>query len=79
MEAVEVSVLLHTLFNKDSYLNCCLNFSWDRTVSFRVPGVMLCSGSRRKKNIDNTLMVIVAALRCCTEQRLCSARGLRCW
>ena len=26
----------------------CLSFSWDRIVSFRVSGRMLCFGSRRK-------------------------------
>ena len=40
---------------------------------------MLCFGSRKKNNVDNTLMFIAAAKQCYTETRPFSEKGPRNW
>lgn len=41
---------------------------------------MLCFGSRKKKNnVDNTPVLIVAAKQCCIEPRPLAANGPRIW
>ena len=48
-------------------ITICLSFSCDGILFFRV---MLCFGSRKTNNIDNTPIFIVAAKQCYTEPRL---------
>jgi len=41
--------------------------------------MMLHFAFRRKKNVDNALMFIGAAMQCCAESRPFSAKGPRSW
>lgn len=39
--------------------------------------MLLCFGTRRKKNVDNKPMFIDSAKQCCTEPRPLSVKGLK--
>ena len=56
-----------------------LIFSWDGIVYFKVSDMRLCFGSRRKNNVGNTSVFIVAAKWCCTEPRLFATKSIRGW
>ena len=56
-----------SVFSSD--LRAYLGFSWDGIVFFRGSGMMLCFGSRKTNNIDNTPIFIVAAKQCYTGPR----------
>lgn len=56
-------------------LRQCFIFGGD--VCFKVSGMRLCFGSRRKNNVGNTSVFIVAAKWCCTEPKLFAAKDKR--
>ena len=54
------------------------SFIWDRVVFFRMSGMMLCFGSRRKTMLI-TPMFIAAAKQCCKEPRPFTVKGPSSW